>query len=280
MLVDESVTGDSAGRNDTTIVHLPCSNGAYADSVPCCDALSNIEWQFVSLFAGVRRAFMINKGRLLELQSTRPAAPASWFIDQSVKSDGGVLVATPFDPVFLLLAPLERNGGRMSPLYQYLGSEGGADGAGTDLRVLLQLGDSLHTKLAAVCDVEDGILEGPEHRMYRLNESKLLSWLTHRVRRCALLLQRQEDMAIARARVTAASTFSATSTVAAASSSSSGGAGSAAAAPASAASLWQVPDDEAVAAATLPNAMLESAVSIVGENLPDKWAIEVARAVG
>lgn len=36
--------------------------------------------------AGLKRRYMVSGGRLLEIQRVASATPASWFVDQSVKS--------------------------------------------------------------------------------------------------------------------------------------------------------------------------------------------------
>jgi hypothetical protein len=246
-----------------------------------CAARDLISPNFVGIpFAGVKRSFMITEGRLLELQSVRPAAPSSWFIDLSVKSDGGIMVASPYDPVFLMLPPLEQNAGRMSPLYQYLRADAG-NSAG-DLSALLAV-SGFHDRLAAVCDVEEGIMPGTDNMMYRLNTAKAVAWLSHRVRRTAMTLSRQSQRAESEARASAAASFSATSAAAA----STVGATTAAAEGAADqqdASLWQVPSDAeieaAVAAHSIPLSHLATAMSIVGEQLSDSLARATCEACG
>ena len=78
---------------------------------------------------GPPRSYLLAGGRLLELTrvGSPASAPSSWFLDQHVKSDGSALVATEVDPVFLLLPLLEANGGRFSPLHQYLSAAPGGD---------------------------------------------------------------------------------------------------------------------------------------------------------
>ena len=84
------------------------------------------------------REYLLRGGAALELtRVASPAtAPSSWFLDQSVKSDGSILTATRVDPVFFLLPVLEACGGRFSPLHQVLSSAPGGD-----CRALLGLAD-------------------------------------------------------------------------------------------------------------------------------------------
>lgn len=93
--------------------------------------------------------------------------------------DSSVVVATPFDPLLLLLPVLEGSSKLYSPLSTLLsGSECPALQAVA--KECLQPPD----KLAVICDTSDRM--GPDMLMYRLNEDKTLAWLIRKV--CQYLL--------------------------------------------------------------------------------------------
>ncbi|XP_023955081.2 ribonuclease H2 subunit B [Bicyclus anynana] len=98
----------------------------------------------------------------------------SWFIDDTVKSDGSVMMVTPFNPLFLVLPRLrEQCANRAIPLEDLL-SEKGFD------KIL-----DFIPNLDAVAD-----LKGPQDiKAYKYNEEKTLNWLENKIRKLAVVLR-------------------------------------------------------------------------------------------
>lgn len=126
--------------------------------------------------------FVRTADTLLEVQRFADSStPRSWLLGgqlELVQQDGGMLLATPIDPLFVLIPQLQE-------------ARGGA-GSGAEHRGhFTQLSDALtgehaaaleeHVatlprlteRLAAVCDVKDGF----DEPVVRLNDAKLLAWL-------------------------------------------------------------------------------------------------------
>jgi hypothetical protein len=180
------------------------------------------------------------------------------------------------DPLFLLLPALERAGARMSPLHQHLRPN---DGSGTDLSILLRM-PSLPRVARRICDDREGIEDGEENRLFRLNSDKVLAWLEDKVNATARALQVQADAAAVRARI-AMRAFSTTSRKIEADEE---GAGSGAGAGAGAGSAGQAKGSSPVAAAaeevSVHRDQLEAGLSIVSEYLSDEWTLKLAIKMG
>ena len=104
--------------------------------------------------------------------------PTSWFIGHRVCSDGALYLATPVDPLFLLLPVLHAARAKASPLDQLLDGGGGGGGGGgcPDLKSLRRaLPADPRTALALLCEVNDQY--GDDLLLYRLDEGKALRWL-------------------------------------------------------------------------------------------------------
>ncbi|KAI5642285.1 hypothetical protein NE865_05647 [Phthorimaea operculella] len=98
----------------------------------------------------------------------------SWFIGETVKSDGSILMVTPVNPLFLVLPRLrEQCTNRAIPLEDLL-SEKGFDKILDFVTNMDKIGD----------------LKGPaDMKAYKYNEEKTLSWLEERVRKLAKVLR-------------------------------------------------------------------------------------------
>lgn len=181
-------------------------------------------------------------------------------------------MASPVDPVFLLLPALERNATRFSDLHQHAHT----DDAGTDLSAVLGI-RGVYDGIDCVCDSMEGMTDGKENRLYRLNREKTISWLQSKTSRLATMLQNRSDAAIAKARSTFAS-FSTTSTAVApsgaASSSSSASASDGDAGTAGGAGAAPEPVVKVEAA------QYETALSLLSEYVSDPWIQEVAVKMG
>eukprot|EP00939_MAST-03C_sp_MAST-3C-sp1_P003824 g3824.t1 len=115
--------------------------------------------------------------KLLEVQKISPVEPAkaSWFVGDSVISDGSAYVVTPMDPTFILLSVLEATEGTIfMEMDQILADVGFR---WTDLLRC----DGIEP--AAICDVNDAF--GPDRLFYRLSEKKTHGWLKSKVQRLA-----------------------------------------------------------------------------------------------
>jgi len=138
--------------------------------------------------------------RLLEVQKFQePPAdnPRSWLLAGSglerVNQDGSLFVATPLDPLFLLLPPLRTLRGAASenrresmsagvfrPLSD-LASEAGEPEAVAALEATVLAMPDVLSRLRAICDVNDKY----DEPMIRLNDDKVLSWLQRKARALA-----------------------------------------------------------------------------------------------
>ncbi|XP_041974445.1 ribonuclease H2 subunit B [Aricia agestis] len=97
----------------------------------------------------------------------------SWFIGESVKSNGDLLMVTPFNAVFLILPRLrEQCKSRAIPLEDLLSEKGF-----TKILDLIRLDD--------VADVK----EVGDIKAFKYNEKKAIDWLEKRVRRLANVLK-------------------------------------------------------------------------------------------
>ncbi|XP_045451182.1 ribonuclease H2 subunit B [Melitaea cinxia] len=100
----------------------------------------------------------------------------SWFIEDTVKSDGSLLMTTPIDPLFLVLPRLrEQCSNRAIPLEDLL-SEKGFD------KIL-----DFVVNLDRIAD-----LKGPaDIKAYKYNEEKTLNWLESKVHKLADFLKKK-----------------------------------------------------------------------------------------
>jgi hypothetical protein len=124
--------------------------------------------------------FMLVSGHLSELQCVEPPTDdelkdglSSWFVGDTVVSDGRLTLATRVDPLFLALPHLMRNGTRYSPLAQVL-----THPTAMHTRMLAHV-DGMAEQLRHVCDVNDK--HGPDMVFYRWNEAKTMNWLRRKV---------------------------------------------------------------------------------------------------
>lgn len=100
----------------------------------------------------------------------------SWFIGNTVKSDGSIQMVTPVNPLFLVLPKLkEQCTSRAVPLEDLL-SEKGYD------KIL-----DFMPSLDSVADLKGP----PEMKAYKYNEEKAMTWLEERVRRLAKVLRQK-----------------------------------------------------------------------------------------
>ncbi|XP_063224613.1 ribonuclease H2 subunit B [Bacillus rossius redtenbacheri] len=103
----------------------------------------------------------------------------SWFIEETVKSDGKMHLSTPIDPIFLVL-PYLRKAGQAVPLDQLL-----TDEEFPETERLLRSAGLKH--LAQVADRKGD----EELNAYKYNEEKTLSWLQRKAERVAEVLKQK-----------------------------------------------------------------------------------------
>jgi hypothetical protein len=220
-----------------------------------------------------RTEYLISGGRLLEFTrvASPSTSPASWFIDQSCKSDGSILTATGVDPLFFLLPVLEASGSRLSPLHQSLSSYSGGDCC-----ALLGL-HGLQSRLAAVAEQREGLKPGLDDLLVRLDRPRALRVLADKVQRLARVLHEEAEGARARARAAMAGSFQVATSEA-------GSSASPSPAAEGAAGQAEAGGQHAPAASpqpcTLPLQHLEAALGIVAEYLSDAWLVELGELVG
>lgn len=100
----------------------------------------------------------------------------SWFIGETVKSDGSIQLVTPVNPLFLVLPRLrDQCSKRAMPLEDLLSEKG-----------FVKIIDYIHN-LDTIGDLKGS----PEMNAYKYNEEKTLSWLEGKVRKLAVLLRQK-----------------------------------------------------------------------------------------
>ncbi|KAK2075807.1 hypothetical protein QBZ16_001548 [Prototheca wickerhamii] len=105
---------------------------------------------------------------LCEITIHRPNY-GSWFLGQSVVQDGATCVATPVDPLFILLPALEKAAGR-----GYCDSEAIVEGLGP---LALAVPALRRAKFDAVCETKTA----GDLSFYLLNKTKAMLWLEGKV---------------------------------------------------------------------------------------------------
>ena len=154
-------------------------------------------------------AVALANGTLLEVSKFQePPAdhPRSWLLagagPERVQQDGTLFVATPLDPLFLLLPHLralrgdaadnrrESSAGLFRPFSDLAAEAGSAEAAAALEATALALPDVL-ARCRAVCDVNDKY----DEPMVRLNDEKLVAWLRRKVEAVKALLASDADSA-------------------------------------------------------------------------------------
>ncbi|KUF97530.1 hypothetical protein AM588_10009362 [Phytophthora nicotianae] len=109
----------------------------------------------------------------------------SWFVGNCVLQDGGVMVFSPIDALFVLLDAAWGQRTRFSSVYDLLARDGNT--------WLLQLSTLRPEMIETICDVQAvGGEEGVDNLFIKANESKVSSWLSGRVEKVAAVLAKQE----------------------------------------------------------------------------------------
>ncbi|TPX51623.1 hypothetical protein SeMB42_g00132 [Synchytrium endobioticum] len=126
---------------------------------------------------------------LLELQRVDSANTRSWLCGNSVIQDGSFFMASPFDPLFLILPTLAKlrnktadSDGVFSSLDDILHDP--------DFPSLSRLSPCKWEALSAICDTK---VAGANVTFFRLNDDKTLQWLQSKVK---VLQDKTQDSAI------------------------------------------------------------------------------------
>jgi hypothetical protein len=183
-------------------------------------------------------------------------------------------MASRVDVAFFLLPLLGRNGGRYSPLSQYLVSTGPHDAA---VHLLGSL-DGVRAALGGLCDVNSVMGEDTDDLLFRLNKPKAAGHLAARARRLARVLQGQAAAQQSRLKAQMGS-FSATSASTAAGGAGSGASSAAAAAVAAAAGAGAASGSSSGNEPLQPEHVL-TALGLLSEYISDAWTEEVAAVLG
>ncbi|KAF9436227.1 Ribonuclease H2 subunit B [Entomortierella beljakovae] len=129
--------------------------------------------------SGLPSRYVIQDGQLFEIQVVDSEGLRSWFIKDTVQSDGSLYITTPIDPVFMFIPILDivrkksnDNEGRFLSLDDIFDSD-----QYTSLRRLSQL-SRIEAHLAQICDIRDSF----STKAYRLNDDNVLVWLKSKVK--------------------------------------------------------------------------------------------------
>ena len=126
---------------------------------------------------------------LLEINKWSGGDKTSWMLAgaERVLRDGVLFMATPIDPLFLLLPHLQGDARYFRPLSDCL--SGAADEAALELTALALPG--IAKRLRAVCDVKDNY----DEPMVRLNEDKVMAWLRRKTEALRAFIGSDADVA-------------------------------------------------------------------------------------
>ncbi|TGZ48043.1 hypothetical protein CRM22_010993 [Opisthorchis felineus] len=105
----------------------------------------------------------------------------SWFLGSTIKSEGGLYLCTPFDPMFLLLSAF-KDTTRYTALNALLMENG-------DLSTVLEELPNFESRLLYICDTT----VVASQTLYRYSKDRALEWLSCRVNKLADSLSRLDD---------------------------------------------------------------------------------------
>ncbi|KAF9974901.1 Ribonuclease H2 subunit B [Actinomortierella ambigua] len=127
--------------------------------------------------SGYPARYAIQNGQLLEVQKVDPEGVRSWFIHDTVQSDGSLFLMTPIDPIFMFIPILEimrqqtsESQGRFITLDDLFDSD-----QYTSLRHLAHL-RHVERHLDQICEVRDSGM-----KTYRLDDDKATALLKRKV---------------------------------------------------------------------------------------------------
>ncbi|KAF6174301.1 hypothetical protein GIB67_040794 [Kingdonia uniflora] len=152
---------------------------------PISTSTTNEQGLFLSLRhpkSGNPTCYLLNNGYLQELHWFKQSY-GSWFLGDYVSEDGSLYVATPVDPVFILLPIFDK--ARMK--------KDGDKGKFRQLDEIMFINDYPGYQnilpLAQLCmEIVCEVKEIESVKFFRLDESKVLAWLCHKVQQLKLTL--------------------------------------------------------------------------------------------
>lgn len=130
---------------------------------------------------GVPSLFLFYQKKVYELMKFKEEY-RSWFIDNSVQKDGALHIVTPVDPLFLVLPYFEK--AAQKDQYTTLDNILHDDNHNIGLAKLENCVDKEMLQNICTCKGDD------EFTAYKLNEDKMLEWLSKKVRKLSLHLQK------------------------------------------------------------------------------------------
>ncbi|KAG0078637.1 hypothetical protein BGZ92_001392 [Podila epicladia] len=123
--------------------------------------------------SGLPSRYVIQDGKLYEMQVAAAEGIRSWFVGDTIQSDGSLYMITPLDPIFMFIPILEiarqqtsGSTGRFLVVDDIFESD-----QYTSLRHLAQL-DDVEKHLAQICEVRDGSL-----KTFRMDDERAMAWL-------------------------------------------------------------------------------------------------------
>ncbi|GBG29075.1 Carboxypeptidase B [Hondaea fermentalgiana] len=149
---------------------------------------------------GQPMAIVLRGNTIFEVQEVSPMRPTSWMVDQSVTSDGSLLVCTPLDLSFLLLPLLLQARDLYLDVHQIL-----ARGDLPGYKALAEetaLMPEIHAALARISETE-APGTGQDDATYKLSNHKCRSWLHAKAERAREVLCAQEIAKMQQGAVTA-----------------------------------------------------------------------------
>ncbi|KFH72551.1 hypothetical protein MVEG_02840 [Podila verticillata NRRL 6337] len=123
--------------------------------------------------SGFPSRYVIQNGKLYEMQVAAAEGIRSWFVGETIQSDGSLYMITPLDPIFMFIPILEivrqqtsGSAGRFMVVDDIFEND-----QYTSLRHLTQL-HSVEKLLAQICEVRDGSL-----KTFRMDDERVMAWL-------------------------------------------------------------------------------------------------------
>ncbi|KAG9066292.1 hypothetical protein KI688_001513 [Linnemannia hyalina] len=129
--------------------------------------------------SGLPARYVIQDGGLYEMQMVDSEGLRSWFIGDTIQSDGALYLITPYDPVFMLIPILDTMRQKTADAEgKFLLLEGIFGSSSDQYPSLRHLADlkNIDKYLALVCDVRVAAM-----KTYRLNDEKVMGWLKKKV---------------------------------------------------------------------------------------------------
>ncbi|KAG0321641.1 Ribonuclease H2 subunit B [Linnemannia gamsii] len=130
--------------------------------------------------SGLPTRFVIQDGGLYEMQMVDSEGLRSWFVNDTIQSDGALYLITPFDPVFMLIPILDTMRQKTAVSEgKFLMLEGIFGSCSDQYPSLRRLADlkNMDRYLSAICDVRDSAAM----KTFRLDDEKVMVWLKKKI---------------------------------------------------------------------------------------------------